>query len=333
MNNSSMKQDYFPTGGWRISLPEAQHIEEAVLLRVDEGIRADYPDVHSFLVIRHGYLVFERYYCGYNHEREHEVRSITKSFISALVGIALKEGYLTSLDQKVIDLLPNYFDSDADPRKKAITLRHLLTMTAGFDCDNDENFWLMRQHRDWAKATLDTPMRCEPGEQFNYDSAAMHLLSVILTHQTGMSAFDYAQARLFKPLGMQVHHWPHDPLGNSEGAAGLRLTARDMAKFGYLYLNSGQWEGQEIVPTWFVRDSTRKQSEGGDPEPANYGYLWWVLYESHAVGYCAAGYGGQYIFVFPNQDLIIVTTADHTLMPPPEAPMPLFLKHILPAAR
>ncbi len=331
MDSPNTQRDYFPTDGWRTSSPEAQQMDEAPLLKVDELIRADYPDTHCLLVIRHGYIVFERYYDGYDLDKRRQVRSITKSFISALIGIAFKEGFLTSLDQKIADLLPEYFTSDTDLRKKAITLRHLLTMTAGLECDDsDSNFWLIRQHNDWAKAALDFPMVYEPGEQFVYDSAAMHLLSIILSRQTGLSASQFAQTRLFEPLGMDVRRWPADPQGNSEGAAGLTLTARDMAKFGYLYLSGGKWNGQEIVPEWFVKESTQEHSKGGNPEPAEYGYLWWVV--TRFAAYCAAGYGGQYIFVIPDRDLVIVTTADHTLVPPPEAPVPLFFKHIVPAA-
>jgi CubicO group peptidase (beta-lactamase class C family) len=105
-----------------------------------------------------------------------------------------------------------------------------------------------------------------------------------------------------------------------------------MAKFGYLYLNGGVWDGKAILPEWYVRESTRKHSEGGNPEPAEYGYLWWVIPERWHPGYYAAGYGAQYIFVIPDRDLIIVTTGDHTLVPPPQEPVPLFFQHIIPAA-
>jgi CubicO group peptidase (beta-lactamase class C family) len=329
--NIPIARDYWPTTGWRTSSPEAQQIEGSALLKVDDIIRADYPETQSLVVIRHGYLVFERYYDDFDHDKKRHIRSITKSFISALIGIALKEGYLSSLDQKVADLLPEYFKSDTDPRKKTITLRYLLTMTAGFACDDtDSNFWIIRGYPDWAEAALNFPLINEPGQTFVYDSAAMHLLSVILTRQTRSSAFQFAKTRLFEPLGMQVNDWPADPQHNSEGPAGLMLTPHDMAKFGYLYLNGGQWDGQEIVPEWFVRESTREHSAGGNPEPAAYGYLWWVV--SRHSAYCAAGYGGQYVFVIPDRDLIIVTTGNHTLVPPPEAPVPLFFQHIVPAS-
>jgi CubicO group peptidase (beta-lactamase class C family) len=207
-------------------------------------------------------------------------------------------------------------------------------MTSGFKSDDDDaNYWIMYKQQDWAEASLKFPLGAEPGQQFLYDSAAMHLLSVILTEYTGMNALEYAQSRLFKPLGITVHGWTLDPLRNSEGAAGLVLTPRDMAKFGYLYLNGGMWNGQEIVPEWFVSESTRKHVDGGKPEPADYGYLWWVMFKTRHAGYCAAGYGGQYVFVFPDRDLVIVTTGNHTLVPAPKAPVPHFFRLIIPSVQ
>lgn len=331
MSEQPVQRDYWPTPGWQVSSPEDQQMVGSSLQKLGDIIQTDYPHVHSLVVIRHGYLVFERYYAGYEYNKKHEIRSITKSIISALIGIALKQGYLNSLDQKVADLLPEYFGEQTDTRKHDITLRHLLTMTSGFECDDDSNFWLIRTHADWAAATLEFPLIDEPGKRFMYDSAAMHLLSVILTRQTGMNAFQFAKTHLFEPLGISVKKWPADPQQNSEGAAGLALTPRDMAKFGYLYLNNGSWNGEVIIPEWFVRESTQKQSEGGNPEPANYGYLWWVMANFKPFAYCAAGYGGQYIFVIPEHDLIIVTTGNHTLVPPPVAPVPLIFRYVIPA--
>ena len=139
-------------------------MDETLLLKADAVIDAEYPDVHSLLVIRHDYIVFERYYCGYDQFRRHQIRSITKSFISALVGIALKEGYLSSLDQKIADLLPEYFDSKVDSQKNIITLHHLLTMTSGLEGDVFDSFyWTMTRNSDWTSAVLGLPMQSEPG--------------------------------------------------------------------------------------------------------------------------------------------------------------------------
>jgi CubicO group peptidase (beta-lactamase class C family) len=195
----------------------------------------------------------------------------------------------------------------------------------------DSNYWLIRQSSNWAEMAINLPLISEPGEHFMYDSAAMHLLSVILSHQTGQFALQYAQQRLFRPLGIDVQQWRMDPQWNNEGCSGLALTPRDMAKFGYLYLNRGHWNGQEIIPEWFIQESTRKHSEGGNPEEAAYGYLWWVRTDLPYPAYCASGYGGQYIFVIPESDLVIATTCDSTVVPPPEAPVPLFFDDIVPA--
>jgi CubicO group peptidase (beta-lactamase class C family) len=333
LNEKALSRTYWPTAAWQSTSPAAQQLDGDLLLKLGDILEADFPEVHSLLVIRHGYLVFERYYRGYDANKPHEIRSATKSVISALIGIALKEGYLTSLDQKIVELLPEYFESNTDLRKNAMTVRHLLTMTSGLEADEkDSNFWHFRSKPDWALATLELPLLHEVGQKFCYDSMANHLLSVILTKQTGMNALAYAQTRLFEPLGINVEDWPADPQGNSEGGAGLILTPREMAKFGYLYLNEGFWEGKEIIPEWFVRESIQVHSEGGNPEPAAYGYLWWVIPRFKPFAYCAAGYGGQYIFVVPDNDLVIVTTGNHTLVPAPVMPVPLIFKHIVPLA-
>jgi CubicO group peptidase (beta-lactamase class C family) len=225
------------------------------------------------------------------------------------VGIALQQGYLKSLDQKVIDFFPEYATPDLDPRTTAITINNLLTMTSGFDW-SEESPWSWPQGGDWIKYILDTPMSSVPGRKFTYDTPAVHLLSAVLTRNASMSTLDFADRYLFKPLGIATPQWQADPQGRNNGGRGLFLRAPDMAKFGYLYLNDGLWDGTQIVPVNWVRESTQKQSEGGFPEHESYGYLWWVTTTQGHAAYFAAGYGGQYIDVVPDLDLVVVITSN-----------------------
>ena len=284
-----------------------------LLATADREIRTHYPDLYSLLVVHQGAIVCEHYYHGYARHDAFDLRSATKSFTSALVGCALQYGYLSSLDMPLTALFPEILDHEVDPRKAAITVRHVLTMTAGFAW-NDRADW----HRLWVAddliaCTLGLPMAAKPGEAFSYNTAATQLLIGIVRRATGLPAFDFARDALFGPLEIATPCWETDRQGNILGGVGLSLTAREMAKLGMLYLDGGVWNGTPIVPAAYVRASTTAQATGGDPEEAQYGFHWWVTTERGHVAYFAAGYGGQYIFVVPDLDLVAVTTANAAL--------------------
>ena len=302
-------REYWPTEGWRASAPEEQGMDAGRLLAMRRHIEGELPHVRSVLIVRHGYLVFEAYAGEYDPDALQGLHSMTKSVTCALVGIALQEGTLDALDQRVMALFPEYAALDADRRIEEITIEHLLTMTSGLVWHDEYlHGWLSSD--DPARFTLKRPMAGEPGATFNYNSSAAHLLSVILTRSTGASALDFADERLFGPLGISERQWLADSRGHHIGAGGLFLRPRDMAKFGYLYLNQGEWAGRQIVPTDFVRESTRAQNPGGAPENESYGYLWWVTtVEGHAA-YFAGGYGGQLIYVVPDVDVVVVMTSN-----------------------
>jgi CubicO group peptidase (beta-lactamase class C family) len=239
----------------------------------------------SYLVIRNGYLILEGYPDpDYNESTLKHVYSVTKSFTSALVGIL-------------------------DEDKQSITVEHLLTMTAGFECDASSA--AIRASPDWIQYALDRPMVDVPGETFNYDNGASHLLSAIVNRTTGIPTQSYADTRLFQPLGISDYEWGLDPQGvaSASGPVGLNITPRDMAKFGFLYLNNGTWDGEQIVPSTYVSASTQVQvSETGPPvHPHNYGFQWWI--DPSLDAYLASGAYGQYIWVQPKNDLIVVFTS------------------------
>ncbi len=264
--------------------------------------------MHSILVVRHGYLVLERYYGGYTRNVAHAVQSVTKSVTSALIGIALDTGALASLDQPVVAFFPEYVTPALDPRKREITIRHLLTMTSGLQWEEADpttrtgavQRW--RESSNQVKYVLELPLAQPPGTAFNYNSAGSHLLSAILTKATGMRTLEFANRQLFDPLGIEVL-WAMDQQGINYGGFGLLMQPVDMAKFGYLYLQRGFWDGKQLVPEAWVKESTRAQlPDGLLTGEATYGYHWWVLEQSRPPAFRATGLGGQYLCVMPDLD-------------------------------
>lgn len=322
------ERDYWPTAGWRQAEPESRGIDAGRLAALDARIRAEMPHIYSVMVVRQGYVVFERYYQNFYAEFDFEVASITKSITSMLVGIALEQGYIASLDQPVIDFFPEYADRGFDSRTPRITLRHLLAMTSGYDWS--EAFgWRWPRDGSWMAFALGMPTADEPGAVFTYNTPAAHVLSGVITRATGMSLAEYAQAVLFAPLGIAPPEWSTDPEGYSTGAHALNLRTRDVAKLGYLVLNRGRWDGRQVVPAAWIGESTRQQSAGGFPQDAPYGYLWWVA-PSYGATF-AAGYGGQYLYIVPSLDLVVVITSE-TARPHNEN-RELIEQWVIPAAR
>ncbi|MGH9751530.1 MAG: serine hydrolase domain-containing protein [Blastocatellia bacterium] len=302
-------RDYWPTTEWKLYDPSAQGVNPIWLADAERFIREKLPQVRSLLIVRNGRLFYEQYFQGATVNDLFNIKSVTKSFTSALVGIALGEGLIRSENETIADLLPEYFTMQTDPRKRRITLRHLLTMTAGFEWEENGPIttrWV--QSDDYAKFTLDLPVIIEPGKVQKYNSGLSHLLSVSLTRRSRMSAMEYAQKRLFAPIGIKVGRWDTDPQGYNEGSSELFLTARDLARFGFLYLNAGLWESRQIVPAEWIWQSTSPQS-GQDPLWAHYGYQWWVSGNDDLHSFAALGYGGQAIRIVPKLDLVVVMTS------------------------
>jgi CubicO group peptidase (beta-lactamase class C family) len=313
-------REYWPTSGWKASTPEQQGMDSAKLLIADEFIQNRLPDAFSLLVVKNGYLVFEKYYSWGSPEKIAVVHSVTKSITSALIGIALDKGYLDSVDQKLVDFFPEYVTDDLDPRIKEIRLKHILTMSAGFNW-NDRGP-VMRDwytSADWAKFTIQLPFVTHPGDKFNYNSAISHLLSVILSKSAKTSTLVFAKQNLFEPLGIPSGYWREDPQGYHIGGFGLGFSARDLAKFGFLYLNNGYWNGHSIVPEQWVKKSTEQQIQAASHPlygTFGYGYHWWVKQVDGCSSFRAWGRRGQYIVVVPELDLVVVVTSN------PEQPHP-----------
>lgn len=307
-SNYAFAQNYWPTDDWIIKVPKEVEMDEDILFAMDKHINKLQKNgdltLDSLLIIRNGYLVKENYYNGYNKTAMHLAYSLTKSVISALVGIAIEEEYL-NLSQKMIDFFPDREIANMDSRKGNITIEHLLTMTSGLDwTDTLLVFWLVSENQ--VQYVLDRPMKHEPGAVFNYNTGSTHILSAILQNVTGKSTLQYAQEKLFGPLGIEDYEWADDNQGIYYGGHGLSLISRDMAKFGFLYLNNGTWEEEQLVTKEWVTNTT--QLEVVINNELDYGHLWWI-WTNHSA-YMAIGIFGQYIVVFQDYDLVIVMTAN-----------------------
>jgi CubicO group peptidase (beta-lactamase class C family) len=264
----------------------------------------------------------------------HDVHSVTKSVIATLIGIALSEGQLHSLDDTLATLLPQRA-AEMDPTVGAITLRQLLTMTAGLPPDQaNGDAPTSLSGADWVGNILRTGTVAPPGRAFAYSSAGSHLLSAILTQATGMSALDYARPRLFDPLGIDTRNavetrlrdrspipaydtasfaWLKDPTGLQLGFATLKMAPRDMAKLGQLYLDDGRWNGRQVVPAaWVLASTTAQVTTQGDKAALaeSYGYQWWVTHEKGHAAYAAFGFGGQVVEVVPDLRLVVVLATE-----------------------
>lgn len=297
---------YWPTNGWRIALPQTQGMDPEKLRQMLAVIEAQKLNVRSLVVIHNGYIVAEYYQPPFDANSRHELYSCTKSFVSALVGIAIAEGDLESVQTPVLECFPDYTFANTDARKSAMTIEHLLAMTSGLDWpEGDPIYQQLWNSRDWVQFVLDRPMAAEPGTRFNYNSGCSHVLSALVADRSGMLTQQFAHERLFAPLGISDVNWSVDSNGLAIGGWGLNITARDMAKFGYLYLNEGVWDGQQIVPAEWVRASTTAHIKtGGD---FDYGYQWWIYPKWNA--YAAKGRDGQLIFVIPDYEIVAVFTA------------------------
>jgi CubicO group peptidase (beta-lactamase class C family) len=320
---------------WPTSSPAEQGMDWNILKGAfDEVKQKSY--MYSLLVVRNGYLVAEGYYNGRDKNTMDMIFSATKSFVSALIGIAIQEGYIDSLDQKMMDFFPEYDTPDLDPRKREITIRHLLTMQSGFD--QETNLSGVDTAPNMIAAIIASELRFDPGTDFLYSTHGSHILSGILTKATGMSTLAYAFQKLFTPLGIRSMYWSADQNGVTFGGSGLYLTPRDMARFGYLYLKEGFVDQQQIVPADWIVTSVQNYRSYREPwkemDDVGYGFLWWTgRFGSYPV-YFASGFGGQWILNVPDLDLIVVATMNAFMevdWQNMESLIPIIHNYILPA--
>jgi CubicO group peptidase (beta-lactamase class C family) len=267
-------------------------------------------NIHSLLVVRNGYLVLDAYFYPFEKGYVHDLASVTKSFTSTLIGLAIGKGHIKDPGQPVLGFFPDRTIANVDENKKAMALEDLLTMRTGLQCysePNEPTLFEMMSSPDWTQFMLDLPMLERPGTRFEYCSGGSHLLSAIVHETTGMNELAFARENLFGPLGITSALWPLDPQGvNNHGWGDLRLTPHDMARLGFLYLQQGKWDGKQILPKEYIAAATRRNVSLSDEPFDGYGYQWWI---SSSGFYSAVGRGGQYIVVLPRLQMAVVVTS------------------------
>lgn len=335
----------WPTEKWPRSIPEEQGINRK---RWDDLVRRirhenECPHLHSLLIIRNGFLVLEEYFGGFDAETANSMQSVSKSFASAVIGIAIEQGKIRGVDEKVLDFFPDIQDiQNMDNRKASMKFRDLLTMQSGTDYDegypSSPHSQLNRLERGWDRFYLDRPMVSKPGTRFRYDSGGVILMSAMLKNRTGAHVDVFAEEFLFAPLGIKKVRWIKNREGHPHTGGGLYLRPLDMAKFGLLYLRNGKWGDKQVVPAKWVEESFKKHVTfpgRSRRRQTGYGYLWWIQ-EPDPDGsgrydiYSARGHGGQYIFIIPEHRMVVVTTSESNNNAGFQKPIDFLYSDILP---
>lgn len=308
-------------------------------------IQEKYSNIAGIIVIKNGEVAFESYLDGYNQNDTVHVASVTKSILSALIGIALDKGAIKSIGQNILDYFPEYEIKRREKTIQKITIKDLLTMTAPYKYKH-EPYTKVYSSDDWTKAVLD--LLGGKGEigVFKYTTVGIQVLSGILTNATGQSVLDFALENLFEPLGIKpplhvtinnkeehfdflknkhVSGWVMDPKGVNAAGWGLTLSTMNMAQIGQLYLNMGKWNGKQIISSKWIEDSTKEHSLWGE---LSYGYLWWIIDCDDSICYAAIGDGGNVIFVSPEKKMVVAIAS--RFMPRAKDRIELIKKHIVP---
>lgn len=273
---------------------------------------AELPRLYSLLASWRGKVVLEYYGKGVRPGRPTNVKSVSKSVISALVGIAIDRGLIPGLDTPISRYFPELLE-DADPVKRRITIEHLLMMQSGLPSTSFGNYGAWVRSRNWVQYVLSRPLTAEPGKTMEYSTGSTHLLSVILTKVSKTSTHAFAQDVLAKPLRISLPPWPRDPQGYYFGGNEMLMTPSQMLRFGELYLQRGGFGGRQIVPSAFVEASCIPRGRSRFNPDQGYGYGWWTREFASRTACFAWGFGGQYIFVFRDLDLVVVTTSVPTV--------------------
>jgi len=312
--------DYTPIvrGDWEVSTPGEQGLDAELVARMYYNA-AEHETIYSLLVVKNGYLVAEDYFNAGSIDELSKRASVTKSYTSALVGITLDQSYLESIDQKMLDFFPDIAGQVTDPRKKQISIRNMLEMRAGYPWEEeDAAAWDALWSGEYLTKIAAIPLSADPGTRFQYSNLTSHWLGIIAARASGMDLMSLGNKYLFEPLGVVPGEgWLRDVDGYYIGCGDILFTARDMAKFGLLYLNGGMYEGKRIISAEWVNDSLQTYTVNefelkkiGRFTDIGYGYQWWSADAGkHHINF-AWGHGGQLIVLVHNLDMVIVTTAD-----------------------
>ncbi len=286
------------------SSPEAQGVSSEAVLSFIEAAEKSIDSLHSFMLLRHGHVIAEGWWAPYEARSPHALFSLSKSFTSTAVGVAIAEGRF-SLDDEAMKFFPEDAPAEPGANLKAMRVRDLLRMNTGHETEPPRP-----RDRSWKKAFLNHPVRFKPGTHFLYNTSATYMLAAIVEKTTGMSLLDYLRPRLFEPLGIQNPTWEKSPEGVTVGGYGLSIRTEDIARFGQLYLQKGKWRGKQLVPAAWVEAATSFQTSNGSNPGSDwdqgYGYQFWRC--RHGV-YRGDGAFGQYCIVLPQQDAVIAITS------------------------
>ncbi len=302
--------------------PESQGMSSKAILAFVEAADQELDSLHSVMVVRHGKVVAEGWWAPYSAESPHELYSLSKSFTSTAVGLAIGEGKL-SLDDEVLKFFPDEAPEKPSNNLKSMRVRDLLRMSTGQQSEPP------RDGENWAETFLSHPVPFKPGTHFLYNTSATYMLSAIVQKATGETVLDYLTPRLFEPLGIEKPTWGTSPQGVSLGGYGLNVRTEDIARFGQLYLQKGMWEGKPVVPgAWVTAATSLQTSNGSNPRSdwdQGYGYQFWRCRHG---AYRGDGAFGQFCIVMPEQDAVIAITSGLKDM---QAVLNLVWDHLLPA--
>lgn len=305
--------DYFPTSKWRYCSPEEVGVSSAGLVEAIENIADEQYTTQGFLVIKDGYIIAEDYLKGFEKGQKHSSFSIAKSFTSAVIGIAIDQHYIYSVDDKISAYYSALNHDTVQQWKKDITIENLLTMTSGIDWSEsgvgENDIFQMSLSSNYVDYVMNKPVEVEPGSRWSYNSGESMLLSGIINITTGKSMLDFANENFLKAIGINDLEWISDNENHTVAGWGISATIHDYARFGYLYLNKGNWDGTQLISENWINQSTTAFSVS----VPYYGYLWWLSGEAIDSSsslpqdiYMAIGAFGQYIIVIPSENILIV---------------------------
>lgn len=309
--------DFTPLPGedWQVSTPAKQGLDPLLVAELYYNA-TELETIYGLLVIKNGYLIAEDYFNRGSIDNKNELQSATKSVTSALVGVALERGCLSSVDQKMMEFFPEFAGQLDDPRKEQITIRDMLQMRSGYP--NEETggpaLWDALKSGDYMPLIEDVQLTRDPGTEFQYSGLTSHWVGVIVARACEMNLKSFAQEYLFSPIDADVGEWLMLLDGYYSGLAGLHVSARDMAKLGMLYINDGQYDGKQLLSANYVRVSLQRYSEdlptSGYFRDRGYGYQWWSARVGDRYFNYAYGHGGQLVILLDDLDMVIITAAD-----------------------
>ncbi len=308
--------------------PESQGIASSAILQFVEAVERQIHELHSFMLVRHGKVVAEGWWSPYGREYPHLLFSLSKSFTSTAIGLAVSEGIL-SLDDKVQSFFPEEAPNEANEHLAAMQIRHLLSMSTG-QANDTWSYMVDRPDGNWIKGFFEVPVLHPPGTHFLYNTGATYMLSAIIQKITGMKLVDYLEPRLFEPLGIENATWQESPQGITAGGIGLSLKTEDVARFGQMYLDKGMWQGKHILSEDWVKEATETRISNGGIEidwTQGYGYQFW---RSRHNAYRGDGVFGQWCIVMPDQDAVLAITSGIDLFDS-QLPLNLVWEILLPA--